>query len=414
MTNWKPRNKAFLHIADEISIVVKECLDKRNETGVELDWDKEKQPRPVDKQVSQSISPFEHSRSSSQPTDLHTPPAPSVTPPEIPVPEAPTQPLDPVTPPPIWRKLWRKRNIVLLLLIICLILTGGGSSAVYYFSTRPQPVIVVTSKYRVGSTSAGSTSTTFQVKGQDFTHSSAITFLLDGKWAPGSQTVHSDSHGNVTALLTVTNGWLVGDHTLAARDASGYLTQKLWKIKIVVQGQASTPGPNGAPTDTATGTITVNIPAHKSISPTTYKLSVTRRSNRETICRYAKEDLGFLPDGRIYTLTGTTSKGTFYTDTLAATCSGTYINGMLRYTETVTNEEIEYADAGFFTSDTVCTALSPYVNISLEGTFIGSTAIKGRYSYGTSQPVYHCTNDDGNWPVPPQEGTWSGTASMQS
>src|SRR5713101_6220193 len=154
----------------------------------------------------------------------------------------PSYPQQPFTPPPAQKKSGAGMRILIIVIVVVVILAGAGAGLVY-FLTRPQPVINVTSNYKVGVVPAGSTSTVFHVSGQKFSGNSAITFLLDGTPAPGGPSAHSDANGNVNADLTITNGWPVGSHTLTAEDASNYKTNIGSAVTIVPQGQAHTPGP---------------------------------------------------------------------------------------------------------------------------------------------------------------------------
>src|SRR5256885_15000753 len=90
----------------------------------------------------------------------------------------PSYPQQPYMPPPTQKKSGTGMRILIIATVVVVILAGAGAGLVY-FLTRPQPVINVTSNYKVGVVPAGSTSTVFHVSGQKFSGNSAITFLLD-------------------------------------------------------------------------------------------------------------------------------------------------------------------------------------------------------------------------------------------
>jgi hypothetical protein len=131
--------------------------------------------------------------------------------------------------------------------IVFVVVVAGGIATAAHFLSRPQPLISITSNYKMGNTLAGATGTILHISGQKFSSNSAITFLLDGHVAPGNPGTRSDANGNVSADVTITNAWSVGTHTLTARDASNYSTNNSVSVTIVQPGQANTPGPNGAP-----------------------------------------------------------------------------------------------------------------------------------------------------------------------
>lgn len=286
-------------------------------------------------------------------------------------------------------------KVLVIVLVLLLVVGGGGIGAAVYFMNRPQPTLSVTSTYTSASTPAGATGTTFHVTGKKFSGTSSVTFLLDGSAVPGGQAVQSDSNGNVNATLKVTDGWSVGTHTLTAKDAGGYLTQKGVTIAIVTPGQAHTPGPNGAPSDDASGTVLASV--QSSDGSTTLSLKITGSEDGGKVCRS-------IDDGQPHDTTGTTS-GVSYTETTVATCSGTYKGGKLTYTETVTSDKIAFANG------VNCAAQVPYVATHLEGTFTSAVAVNGTY---TSDAVtVTCDHGLGSNTTTAGQGTWTGAASMQ-
>lgn len=330
-----------------------------------------------------------------------------------------------------------RRTIVLIgVLLLIVILLGGGSGiyAAVYFTTRPQPSISLTSAYRVGATPTGATGTTFHLTGQKFTGNSVITFLLDGAVVAGSSRTQSNDKGDVTSTLAVTSAWSIGRHTIMARDAAGYLTARGVAIMIVAPGQARTPGPHDAPTDSASGTIAVTVTVLKSadpgpvdiragkpapVFPVTLNLTVIGASNGGTVC--ASND-----DGKLHTQTvAPPGNALGYTETFSATCSGTYQGGRLTYTETITSATIKYDLPG--PTGMTCTLKKPYVATRLEGSFTSPTATSGTYS---SDPyALRCTSTSGeicrfgadrtiycqpylDTADPTTTGTWTGEAAM--
>ncbi len=161
--------------------------------------------------------------------------------------------------PPMQPKASNRFEVLFICLSIILILGVGGSAITAYMLTRPKPVMTVTSDYRVGSTHAGATGSVLHISAYSFTGSSAITFLLDIVPITSNQLVSSDANGIVRTALMITTAWAVGKHTLTAKDASGYMTKAGVPVVIVPQGQAHTPGPNGAPPDDMSFTLSASV-----------------------------------------------------------------------------------------------------------------------------------------------------------
>ncbi|HEX6777156.1 MAG TPA: hypothetical protein VF099_03090, partial [Ktedonobacterales bacterium] len=281
---------------------------------------------------------------------------------------------------------------IAIIILIVLIVLGGGGGAAAYFLTRPKPVISLTSQYPqncsspnpTGGTPTGATGTTFHITGQKFSGSSAITFLLDGQAAPGAPTVQSDANGNVTANLTVTANWQTGNHTITAKDAGDYTTQAGQSITIVTQGEAGTPGPNGAPADCASFTLHVQVQRADAVNGDQLNsfnddLQITGQPDPAGGKVCTQDD-----DGQPKTSTGSDSNGNKYTETYVLQCSGSYKNGKLSYKETVTSDRIVFSD-GFS-----CTANTPYTLQQLDGTFSSSTAASGTYSEDST--TYNCSS----------------------
>ncbi|HEY7347955.1 MAG TPA: hypothetical protein VH599_06510 [Ktedonobacterales bacterium] len=117
----------------------------------------------------------------------------------------------------------RHRKVIALVLAALVVLGAGGTAA--FILTRPRPIITITGPQQSGSLPAGAPDTAFSVTGRDFTANSAITFLLDGNPAPGAPATRSDQTGSISVELPITDDWLLGRHTLTAKDAQGYLTK---------------------------------------------------------------------------------------------------------------------------------------------------------------------------------------------
>jgi FHA domain len=310
----------------------------------------------------------------------------------------PSYPQQPYTPPPVQKKSGAGMRILIIAIVVIVILAGAGT-ALAFFLNRPQPVIIVTSSYKVGATPAGATGTVFHVSGQKFSGNSAITFLLDGKPVPGSPSAHSDADGKVQADLMVNNDWSVGSHTLTAKDASNYTTNTGIAMTVVPQGQAHTPGPNGAPPDDMSFTVHTSVQPQDAVSgkqqtPFTETLQITGNSNGGTVCRS-------VDNGQPQTLTGNSSNGITYRETVVWSCSGSYKGGKLTYTETASSDKI------VFSNGVSCTAHTPYVAEHLDGTFTNNNTVNGPYS--ADGITADCTGGLGTQQFNASKGTWSGT-----
>lgn len=348
--------------------------------------------------------------SPNEPTTPYAPPMPGTPAPGQPYAQpAPGQPwggeLPPSYVPTIPPAQQKKSNVKLLVivLIIVLVLAGGGGG-IFYIVNLPRPTISVTSTYDQGSQHIGASTTTFTISGQKFSHSSAITFLLDGAAMPGNSTVLSDSNGNLpSTTLTVTDSWTVGSHTITAKDASGYTTQASVKVQIVTPGQSKTPGPHGAPTDSASGTIDATIQLSDG-STSTMTLNVTGSDSGGKVC-------GAEDDGQPHAHDHITDQGDTITETLVTTCSGSYKNGKLSYTETATSDKVE------FTSGTLkgvtCTAQTPYTLAHLEGSFTSNAAANGSFNQDLITATCSLSGSTQTISSPAAQGTWTGNASMQ-
>lgn len=282
-----------------------------------------------------------------------------------------------------------KSGLRIVLVLVALLVVGGGIGVAVYVTTRPQPVIHLASTYMVGSMDAGSDHTTLTLTGQKFSGNSLITILLDGSPAPGSSPVHSDSNGAIAATLTVTSSWTVGKHTLTARDAAGYLTQAGIQLMIVVPGEAHTPGPNGAPSNDASGRIT----AHLQTGGDSLTLLVSKTQGKASVC-------GEQDDGQSHSHAGSGS-GLTFTEKVAATCQGEYMGGKLTYTRTATSDIIQYSNG------VRCVARVPYTIVHLDGTFSSPTEASGTASRETVTII--CDHGLGKLTLNAETSAWTGT-----
>jgi hypothetical protein len=316
-------------------------------------------------------------------------------------------------------------KLVLIGVAILLVLSATGAGITYYALTRPKPSITVTSDYQVGKVPAGSPSTALHIEGKGFSAYSAITFLLDGRPAPGSQIVPSDENGALEADLMITAKWKIGAHQLTARDASGYITHAGVKVMVVHPGEAHTPGPDGSPADdTPLFTLYVTIIVQSISVPDLNGAFQGFNSNTEILTIQGKSDPagGAVcdlqnDDGQTHTqqlVVSTTpislkdlENGNFTTlptekITTAYTCSGTYQGGKISYTEMNT----VYKDVQ--PNGVTCAPPTPRVSYQLEGTFNSAATISGTYS----APAYTVTCSNGSSrTVPAVSGTWTGILS---
>lgn len=245
----------------------------------------------------------------------------------------------------------------------------------------------------------GSTSTMLQVGGRRFSPNAAITFLLDGQPAPGAQPVQSEAHGNFHADLTITAGWSFEAHRLAARDARGKTAQQRVAVTIVPPGEANTPGPNGAPPNDASFTITITIlngsSPHLPGNPQNLVLVMGRPDPAAgTVC-------GPMDDGPPHSYPDPNNAGV--TDTTTTTCSISYKGGKLIYMRMV-------LQFGFTGSGGTCstTAEAPWM-YHLEGLFTSPTSLSGMgtMSHGTEPST--CLGMAGSVLPVNETSTWTGT-----
>jgi hypothetical protein len=270
----------------------------------------------------------------------------------------------------------------------------------------PHPVIALQSQYQQHGVPVGATTTTLHVSGKWFSYRSPVTFLVDGRPAPGSASVQSDVQGTVEADLTVTGDWDQGNHILTAQDGQGYATQSGQPFAIVAQGEANIPGPNGAPLDDASFSLGITIQTQDPVTGQPAQeqetLVITGQPDPAggTVCQ-AQDN------GQPYTLTGSILNApgqpgvVTYQETLVTTCSGSYKGGQLSYTETVTSDQYVLS-----VGNLACQAATPYTLQTLSGAFDSATTSSGEWS--ATQVMIACTGGQPLTAHPAQQGSWSG------
>ena len=260
----------------------------------------------------------------------------------------------------------------------------------------PVPVVQVQSKYHDGTTPTGSISTSFTLAGKRFGPNTIVTFLLDGQSLPGMQPTPADSQGRVQATVFVTSAWSLGKHMLTAQDNQGHRTQASAPLEIVHQGEAQTPGPNGAPTDDATFTISVTVQATDVGTGKQTSFSLSLNVSGGKVCNNGDDT------GQPVTFSQTFSDGTSYQESAVYTCSGTYKAGHVTYTETDTQDTFNLSDGGY------CVAATPRVNELLDGTFSSASAISGSYKSDRYQITCPTVKTFSLVGANAETGTWSG------
>jgi hypothetical protein len=108
---------------------------------------------------------------------------------------------------------------------------------------------------------------------------------------------------------------------------------------------------------------------------------------------------GSMDDGQPHSFSDQFSDGTPYSGMMVFTGSGTYKDGNLSYTETITSMHITIGNNG-------CDLISPAVYEHLEGTFSSSNSISGNYN---SDSCALLTRDGTTLQLDAETGTWTGT-----
>lgn len=296
----------------------------------------------------------------------------------------------PYIPPQGKRRLPLKLIAATLALVIVVI--AGGVAAVALL-TSPKSAISVTSSYHVGSTPAGAIGTVFHISGQHFSLTAPITFQVDGKSLPIKPTL-STSTGTFITDLQVTSTWPQGAHLLTAEDDQEHTTSNSVSVEVVSQGEANTPGPNGAPVDHQSFTLNVQITGQNINGALTLIITGQPDPNGGKVC--TRDD-----DNRPHTST-TQIFLTTYTFTTVTTCSGTYKGGHLTYIQTVKEDLVNASDG------TNCTVDTPYNKINLTGDFTSPDHISGQFE---SDPTSsNCSNIfSSNSAIAGDTGTFTGT-----
>lgn len=300
----------------------------------------------------------------------------------------------------------KKWVVVLLLATVVVAVAGGGGTLAYMMLTftPPQPVVSIASNYTMGNTPVGSNGTTLHLKGQKFTDHSAITLLLDGRAAPDAPPVVSDQNGNVSADLPITAAWPLGRHTLTARDADHYASKTGVVIEVVAQGQAHTPGPNGAPPDDASFTLTNTINGQYDGTNDPLSSTETLQISGGNVCK--ERDNG--QQQHLSSLTA--NNGLPFSEDLTLSCSGTYKSGQISYTETLLTAVMTLTDQG---NSYVCHLLTPGIEEQLSGSYTTSGGFSGTVTSSSfPQSDFSCTSGKlayFNFSTYGGSGTWHGT-----
>ena len=295
-------------------------------------------------------------------------------------------------------------KLVIIAVTAIVVLGAGGVGLAAYLLTRPQPVISVASDFKAGTTLAGATGTVLHISGQKFSASSPITFLLDGVPAPGNQSVNSDANGNIKVDLAITAGWLLGHHTLTARDTSNTTTKSGVEVVIVPQGEAHTPGPFGAsPDDTsfrANADIHYNVQAKQLTLQETEVVTGHPDPNGGTVCQ--AED-----DGQPHTYSGVTlDTGSPYQQTATFSCTGTYKGGKLTLTETLLSDTVVFTSSN---PSTTCTLNAPHVDEQLSGGYTEQHQFSGTVTFPEiPTSAFPCNRPNSSFFYYGGQGTWTG------
>jgi len=288
-------------------------------------------------------------------------------------------------------------KLLLIGLVVVFVLVAAGGGTLIYQLTRPQPIVVLNSQYLQGNVPVGATGTSLHVLGYKFSGNAPITFLLDNRPVSGVPGVQSDSSGNFQVDLPITAAWSVGMHKLTAKDSGGYLSTNVSNVRIVNQGEAGTPGPQGAPPDNSSFTLNLKQTAANSMTPPATVLTVKWNSgnNSATVC----DD--YSDTNQPSTGNGVLQNGVAYKVTDTYTCQGSYKAGKLSYTEML-SEQLVLADGS------TCQTASPVAFKQVEGTFSNATTASGTYTMAGYQDT--CTGGKtSSVSASSSNGTWTST-----
>jgi hypothetical protein len=160
---------------------------------------------------------------------------------------------------------------------------------------------------------------------------------------------------------------------------------------------AGTPGPNGAPADDSSFSLTAVVSVAVSSGQSyTFKQLLTILGNPDpaggSVC--SPGDNG---QPNVYTGTLDNSSESF-TETIILTCTGTYKDGHLTYTETATS------DVFVVNNSLRCAAKGSYIYGALTGMFSSPTTISGSYH----RDYFQADCSDGSYIYRNSEtGTWA-------
>ncbi len=306
-------------------------------------------------------------------------------------------------------KLWGTVQAKVISLLVATAVVVGGGAATVYAVTRPNPVIQVTSKYHVADKAAGSAGTTLHITGQKFSSSSAITLLLDNTQSlPGGQpAIQSDSDGGFQVNVNITKAWVVGTHTLYAKDAKDYATKTGVTIVVVAPGAAHTPGANGAPPDDASFTVNIALQgAAFWYFPDTLKVVGQPDPAGGTVCQDRDHGGTSSQDGPVIDENTGQPNGVTYHETITFSCTGSYKGGKLTYVETAVSDTFTLSNG------VICQGNVPRTVQSLDGTFTNATEISGTWK--ADALALSCTQNYVLHGPGAKEANWTATATLSA
>nr|BBH85874.1 hypothetical protein KTC_06250 [Thermosporothrix sp. COM3] len=294
------------------------------------------------------------------------------------------------------------------LIIAGVIILGSiGAAVVYYFLSQPKPTLSVTSKYHIGSTPAGASSTTLHVTGQYFAANAPITFLLDNRPLQTAG-VRSDENGNIATNLTISESWKPGKHTLTARDTANSTDEGV-TIQIVPPGEANTPGPYGSPSNTSAFQLQIQQ-QYTEDGGTTRAFQLTFHfSGQPQQPNVANGHPCGTGKSYIVTLSGSTKNtGADYQEQRTLSCELTYKSGELTYKEMVIKSTLKYTTENG--TNGTCTIASPRPFVTLEGAFTGPGAVSGTIQ--VKRLDFTCDPAITSWFIIGGQGKWNTTFSQ--
>jgi hypothetical protein len=233
--------------------------------------------------------------------------------------------------------------------------------------------------------------------------------LLDGHTLSERSQISSDQQGSINIQLEIASDWPLGTHTLTASDAAHNVTPKGVSVVIVNQGEANTPGPNGAPPDDASFSITATVQNEGAFNHQNYSFQLNLLVHGQpdpkggSICASRDNGQSQTFTGKIYNTATGASNGLTYQESITFACSGQYKHGQVNYTEQATSDYL------ILSNGVSCVGQTPYVFRSLQGTFSDPAHIGGVWS---SDPiVYQCTSGFSLLGPSAQTGIWTGQKS---